>query len=119
MHYVAEFGSIHLRNIHNFTYLVISLLRHLLFVDHYGIVKVSAFDQAGRKQRFYLTYKYESAAGSNLGGESLISSSDAYWLSSIFESYEISTLTLNVSSGRRMMDEPVDSSRTSILDLTI
>ena len=36
---------------------------HGVFHHHDGVVQVAAFDKSGLQQRFYLAYKYESAAG--------------------------------------------------------
>ena len=63
--------------------------------------------------------KTKVRADATSAGKSSIFSKVAYWLVSIFESYEISVLTLNLSSGSTVMDEPVASSRNSILDLII
>ena len=49
----------------------------------------------------------------------VMSSSVANWLGRMLESYDTNTFKLKFSSGNTMMEEPVVSSRNSILDLMI
>ena len=60
---VTQLLGVHVRHAHNVGKLVVGILRHFTFVDNNGVVQVAAFDKSGLQQRFYLAYKYESAAG--------------------------------------------------------